>query len=1095
MTRKPHEMQFDQLLTITAQALSDPQVAQQNLIDLGNPESLLEKAGYLWTAETIGLKLSEDDYLTLTKYLGEHWQESVPGLFNACADVYTSNLSLIYSALELVKNNHGVLRVQQTLTEIRDFVFDHLLDQGKLISSLHDKVVSPDELLTVWPFNLFSAEDLVLVQAADEIKAVFDKLDSYWQTLYIHYLISRSFFEEAEQLLTRIHDSDASMGMVMMLNERLNIVRSARMIGDGVQFEHTPFGNANHYEPMQTELSIHHPVVDQSVTFPVRIVSAHEFSAPRLVIQEGRKVRKVPLAQGEELYYANASFDHASVYTYWFEVTQGEDIVASTHYNLECAAVVPIHSMKLIDATATMMALQLRNRKQEVLGSLRIKMIQGRLQFNYRAECASATSGQIDATLTVGKLKAVYSSASDTLSLSNSSTPLLEQSPTHENFRLTVTPSGHVLRFEYFLEATHSEQFWGFGERYNAINQAGNIVDNYVYNQYRNQGIKTYMPMPLYFSSQQYAHLIESTYNDQFDLTHTPQDGPVKISLTLGASQSVQMSFFSGTLPQLVSKVSSVTGKPTMVPTWALGLWMSSNNWDRQSVVNEQLKLAERFQIPATVFVLEQWSDEATYYMFNDATYPNYRPEAEIKLNQIDFPKWGRWPDPVQMVKDIHQAGMRLILWQIPIMKEYPNGRNRMLDLDKAYAIDQHYVVANADGSPYYIPEGWFTNALVWDPTNLDARNWWFAKRQYLNEIGVDGYKTDGGECIFGDDLIFSNGQTGLAMRNQYPMSYIRAYHDFTSNNQGITFSRSGYIGAQTVPAHWAGDERSTFAAFRRSITAGLNAGLSGVIFWGWDFAGFNGEIPTAELYLRAAAMATFIPIMQYHAESKAQFNQDRTPWNIQARTKDERVIPIFRKFANLRMNLMPYLYDQARFAVDSQQPMMRALLIDYSNDQEAVETLDEYLFGRFLLIAPVIQEGATSRKLYLPEGQWCDFWSDDILEGRQTYPDVKVPIDKIAVYQRENSAILFNTHHGKVASDVGNQLDQYDQPLLRIFANKSFIQTIHDHLDHTIKVTVSAQGNTEATVTVESDLKEIKVNVLGITVSKILIKKMGESI
>lgn len=152
---------------------------------------------------------------------------------------------------------------------------------------------------------------------------------------------------------------------------------------------------------------------------------------------------------------------------------------------------------------------------------------------------------------------------------------------------------------------------------------------------------------------------------------------------------------------------------------------------------------------------------------------------------------------------------------------------------------------------------------------------------------------------VYGADVTFSDGSTGRNMRNNYPKEYIKAYYEFAQQNKGITFSRSGYTGAQTYPAHWAGDERSTFEAFKRQLIAGINSGMSGVLFWGWDLGGFNGDIPSAELFMRATSMATFCPIMQYHAESKGEFNQDRTPWNIAERTNTPKVIDVYRFFAN----------------------------------------------------------------------------------------------------------------------------------------------------------------------------------------------------
>ena len=150
-----------------------------------------------------------------------------------------------------------------------------------------------------------------------------------------------------------------------------------------------------------------------------------------------------------------------------------------------------------------------------------------------------------------------------------------------------------------------------------------------------------------------------------------------------------------------------------------------------------------------------------------------------------------------------------------------------------------------------------------------------------------------------------------------------------------MTFSRAGFTGAGRAPCHWAGDEDSTWEAFRASITAGLTAGASGVPFWGWDLAGFSGEIPSVELYLRATAMAALCPIMQYHSEFNHDRtpSNDRTPWNIAERHGDDRAIDLYRRFAVLRERLIPYLVAAAERTVASGMPLMRALCFDHPDD------------------------------------------------------------------------------------------------------------------------------------------------------------------
>ncbi|MBZ0307827.1 MAG: hypothetical protein K8I82_17295, partial [Anaerolineae bacterium] len=231
------------------------------------------------------------------------------------------------------------------------------------------------------------------------------------------------------------------------------------------------------------------------------------------------------------------------------------------------------------------------------------------------------------------------------------------------------------------------------------------------------------------------------------------------------------------------------------------------------------------------------------------------------------------------------------------------------------------------------------------------------------------------------------------------PKLYVDMYYQFSiekKHGDALMFSRAGFVGSQTAPAHWAGDENSTWDAYRHSILAGLSAGLSGILFWGWDIAGFSGETPSAELYLRSTAMAAFCPIMQYHSEyNQHRENRDRTPWNIQNRTGDAQVIPTFRHFVNVRSQLMPYIWQEAQFSAQSGQPMMRALHLYDSHASPY-----QYYFGRDLLVSPVVEPDVDQWPVYLPEGKWVDFWTKTPYTGGRTYT-ISAPLDQIPVFWR----------------------------------------------------------------------------------------------
>ncbi len=195
------------------------------------------------------------------------------------------------------------------------------------------------------------------------------------------------------------------------------------------------------------------------------------------------------------------------------------------------------------------------------------------------------------------------------------------------------------------------------------------------------------------------------------------------------------------------------------------------------------------------------------------------------------------------------------------------------------------------DGSlrPYRNRGWWFPLGLMPDLTDERAARWWTEKRRYLvEEVGIDGFKTDGGEHAWGRDLRYLDGRGGDEQNNTVPGRLRKGLRRpaRAAGKAPVTFSRAGFTGSQAHGAFWAGDENSTWEAFRWSLFAGLSASASGILYWGWDLAGFSGEVPTAELYLRSAAAAAFVPIMQYHSEFNHHRtpSRDRTPWNIAER-------------------------------------------------------------------------------------------------------------------------------------------------------------------------------------------------------------------
>jgi len=608
------------------------------------------------------------------------------------------------------------------------------------------------------------------------------------------------------------------------------------------------------------------------------------------------------------------------------------------------------------------------------------------------------------------------------------------------NLKVISRETGGLLTYQ-----CGASSVFGMGERYDSIDRMNKVTKNRVFEKFTHQGENTYFPLPFYFTNDGHGVFVKTDCEVIFTLS--PEEFRIEI-----LENDCDVYFLYGSPREIVTAFVTLAGDAFLPPEWAFGPWISANRWNKQSDVDEQLALLNRYQYPATVLVLEAWSDEATFYIWNGAAYQEKPGKASFK--KTDFHFSGPWPDPQKMIDQLHQRGIKLLLWQVPALKVLDNGQNCLQhENDLAYALENNLVAVNADRkkTPYQIPHQWFVGSYLPDFTNPAIAAWWMEKRQYLLDMGIDGFKTDGGEFVHDFSIQFSNGQTGKSMQNRYCVDYEKAYHQ-TSGNERVLFSRAGYTGAQCVSLHWAGDQSSDFKELRSILNAGLSLGLSGIPFWGFDIGGFSGPMPTAELYLRATALAVFSPIMQWHSEpaggqyggaDKISAVNDRSPWNIAAYNGDNSVCEIAVFFANLRMNLLPELYNQAFLAQKSRLPMMRHLIFDYPDDPGSVGCHDEFLMGD-LLIAPVLEEGAAGRNIYFPDDDWFDLWSGEKYSGKSA-ACFKSSLNRIPVFLRKGGAVVFNlAPDGKLGSYVGNTVGSYKN-LCILTGGKSANYSFHD--------------------------------------------------
>ena len=577
-----------------------------------------------------------------------------------------------------------------------------------------------------------------------------------------------------------------------------------------------------------------------------------------------------------------------------------------------------------------------------------------------------------------------------------------------------LTDGQRVRRVRFALPLADSEHVTGFGERFDTLDHRGAQLDSVVFEQYKSQGAerKTYLPMPFahVVGGEGWGFHVRTSRRAWFDVGATdPGLLVVEVEADAAAGEpAVTVAFYDGTPTEVLDAFLAEVGRPEGLPDWVFRLWASGNEWNTQAEAMRQMDLHREHDVPVGSLVIEAWSDERTFTAFRDARYEPTEDGAPHRLADFEFPADGAWPDPKGMVDELHARDIRVHLWQIPLLKArpHPTGQARA----DALAAERDGVLIrepNARGElrPYRNRGWWFPLSTMPDLTDERAARWWTEKRRYLvEEVGIDGFKTDGGEHAWGRELAYLDGTRGDEGNNRFPVAYAKAYGDLlrSAGKAPVTFSRAGFTGSQAHGAFWAGDENSTWDAFRWSMYAGLSAAASGILYWGWDLAGFSGPLPSAELYLRATAASTFVPIMQYHSEFNHHRtpSRDRTPWNIAEQTGDDRVLEVFRAFAKLRERLVPYLAAEAAESVRTSAPLMRPVYFDHPALETAWTHPLQWMLGRDLFVSPVLTEGEAEHETALPPGEWVDAWTGESISG-PAIVRAAVPIDRIPVFVR----------------------------------------------------------------------------------------------
>ena len=531
-----------------------------------------------------------------------------------------------------------------------------------------------------------------------------------------------------------------------------------------------------------------------------------------------------------------------------------------------------------------------------------------------------------------------------------------------------------------------SESFYGMGDKATHTNLKGKRVNNWVTDQYaygKDQD-PLYKAIPFFIGLHQgksYGIFFDNSFRTYFDFAHERRN---TTSFWADGGEMNYYFFYGPEMSKVVKAYTDLTGTPELPPLWALGYHQSKWSYFPESRVKEIAKTFRDLKIPC------------------DAIY--------LDIDYMDGFRCFTWdkekfPDPKRMIRELNEDGFKTVVMIDPGIK-----------IDKEYsvyqeAMEKDYFCKRGDG-PYMTGKVWPGHCNFPDYTRPEVREWWAdLYKEFMAEIGVHAVWNDMNEPAVMevpsktaplDTRHYYDGHpcTHRKAHNIYGMQMVRAtYHGvkkYVYPKRPFVITRSAYAGTQRYSSTWTGDNVATWEHLWIANVQMQRMCMSGYSFVGSDIGGF-AEQPNGELFARWIQMGIFHPFCRVHSSGD---HGDQEPWSF-----DSEITDIVRKYISLRYELLPYLYTMFWRYTREGTPMVQSIVYYDQEDTQTHFRTDEFIFGQQILVCPVQEPNAQGRRMYIPRGNWYNFWTDEVVAGGKE-KWVAADIDKIPLFIKEGAII-----------------------------------------------------------------------------------------
>lgn len=530
-----------------------------------------------------------------------------------------------------------------------------------------------------------------------------------------------------------------------------------------------------------------------------------------------------------------------------------------------------------------------------------------------------------------------------------------------------------------------NESFYGGGERGYELNLAADTLimfnrQNYGYTAGDKRIKQMNITMPILISSKGYAIVFDdyaaASLTTSNPLTYTTEaNHPVAYYFVNGVTGDTRQARFDNLLGQLTK----LTGRQELPPLWSLGYITSKYGYRTQAETEGVIDTLKRAGYPVDGIVLD-------LYWYG----------KEEDMGRLEWDK-DQWPDPVKMLADLKNKGVNLVA----ISQPYVLRNGRAIDNYNELA-PKGMFVRDAEGNPGEVTI-WVGHGGMFDVSNPDTKKWLADRYHQLTEMGVTGWWGDLGEPeVHPDSLIHFNGLKARQYHNLYGNDWSKIIYDMFKeqypDRRLMTMMRGGTVGLQRYNVFpWSTDVSRSWGGLQPQITIMLNSGLSGMGYMSHDVGGFaiDPENPVdPELYVRWLQLGTFSPILRTHAQQVAEPYKYPEQQHI--------ILPLIKE----RYAWLPYNYHLTYQNAAEGQPLVRPLNYYNSSDTSLDSISDEYLWGRDVLVAPVVNQGVTERLVTFPAGEWLDMANPStVYHGGETitYP---APLEVLPMFVRAGAII-----------------------------------------------------------------------------------------